>query len=164
MVTWPAKITPGQRFRDPVSLIDLLPTVLDLAGRPKPDYLQGQSLAPLLLGRPGWKPRPVGIDELAWEARTGEPNAIVEIVDGRWGASLALSKEKADDLLLYDLWNDPYCLKSVHKERPELAKKYRGDLERIFREHQALAKQFPKGKGGAMDSEQLKTLRSLGYI
>lgn len=164
VVTWPAKIAPGQRFRDPVSLIDLLPTVLDLAGRPRPDYLQGQSLAPLLLGRPGWEPRPVVIDELSLEARTGEPNAIVEIVDGRWGASLALSKEKKDDLLLYDLWNDPYCLKSVHKERPELAKKYRGDLERIFREHQALAKRFPKGKGDAMGSEQLKTLRSLGYI
>src|SRR6185436_15350940 len=65
VVTWPKKIKPGQRFRDPVSLIDLMPTVLDLAGRPKPDYLQSQSLAPLLLGRPGWKPRPVIFDELS---------------------------------------------------------------------------------------------------
>lgn len=164
VVTWPAKIKPGQRFRDPVSLIDLLPTVLDLAGQPKPGYLQGQSLAPLLLGRAGWKPRPVILDELTLEVRTGEPNAILEIVDGRWGASLQISREAGNDLLLYDLWNDPYCLKSLHKERPELAKKYTGMLERIFREHQALAKKFPRGKGEAMDSEQLKTLRSLGYI
>lgn len=165
VVTWPAKIEPGQRFRDPVSLIDLLPTVLDLAGRPKPDYLQGQSLAPLLLGQPGWKPRPVVIDELTLDPRTGEPTAIVEIVDGRWGASLQIAKEvEGPRLLLHDLWNDPYCLKSLHEERPELAKEYTGRLERIFREHQALAKRFPRGKGGAMDSEQLKTLRSLGYI
>lgn len=165
VVVWPAKIEPGRRFRDPVSLIDLLPTVLDLAGRPKPDYLQGQSLAPLLLGQPGWKPRPVVIDELTLDPATGEPNAIVEIVDGRWGASLQITKEQEGPrLLLHDLWNDPYCLKSLHAEKPELAKKYTGMLERTFREHQALAKKFPRGKGGAMDSEQLKTLRSLGYI
>jgi arylsulfatase A-like enzyme len=167
VVVWPAKIKPGQRFRDPVSLIDLLPTVLDLAGRPKPGYLQGQSLAPLLLGRPGWEPRPVVIDELTLDARTGEPNAIMEIVDGRWGASLRIGKEDREEgprLLLYDLWNDPYCLKSLHEEKPDLAKKYTGILERKFREHQALAKKFPRGKGGAMDSEQLKTLQSLGYI
>ncbi|MFL6289347.1 MAG: sulfatase [Thermoanaerobaculia bacterium] len=165
VVVWPAKIKPGQRFRGPVSLIDLLPTVLDLAGRPKPDYLQGQSLAPLLLGQPGWKPRPVVIDELTYSPMTGDPNEIVEIVDGRWGASLQISKEEEGPrLLLYDLWNDPYCLKSLHAEKPELAKKYTGILERTFREHQALAKKFPRGKGGAMDSEQLKTLQSLGYI
>ncbi len=166
VVVWPAKIKPGQRFRGPVSLIDLLPTVLDLAGRPKPGYLQGQSLAPLLLGRPGWEPRPVVIDELTLDPRTGEPTAIMEIVDGRWGASLQITKAEAEGprLLLYDLWNDPYCLKSLHKEKPDLAKKYTGILERTFREHQALGKEFPRGKGGAMDSEQLKTLQSLGYI
>lgn len=168
VVTWPAKIKGGQRFRGPVSLIDLLPTVLDFAGRPKPDYLQGQSLAPLLLGQPGWEQRPVVIDELTWSPIDGEPNAILEMVDGRWGASLRIAKDDREEegprLLLYDLWNDPYCLKSLHAEKPELAKKYTGILERTFREHQSLAKKFPRGKGGAMDSEQLKTLQSLGYI
>jgi arylsulfatase A-like enzyme len=171
VVVWPRKILPGQRFREPVSLIDLMPTVLDLAGRPKPDYLQGQSLAPLLLGRPGWKPRPVVIDELTLNVKTGEPHAIVEIVDGRWGASLEIWKkapgEENDDppFLIYDLWNDPWCLRSLHKERPDLVKKYTAILERTFREHQALAKKFPRQKeGGALGSEQLQTLKSLGYI
>ncbi|MES1243447.1 MAG: sulfatase/phosphatase domain-containing protein, partial [Acidobacteriota bacterium] len=171
VVVWPRKIKAGQRFRDPVSLIDLMPTVLDLTGRPKPDYLQGQSLAPLLLGRPGWKPRPVVIDELTLESKTGEPHAIVEMVDGRWGASLEIWKkspgeEKGDaPFLVYDLWNDPWCLKSLHKERPDLVKKYTAILERTFREHQALAKKFPRSQeGGALGSEQLQTLKSLGYI
>jgi arylsulfatase A-like enzyme len=168
VVSWPAKIKPGQRFRGPVSLIDLLPTILDLAGQPKPDYLQGQSFAPLLLGRPGWEPQPVIIDELTFNPQTGEPHGILEIVDSRWGASLSIVKEGGEEegprLLLYDLWNDPYCLKSLHKERPGLAKKYASLLERTFREHQALAKKFPRGGQGALDSEQLKTLESLGYI
>jgi arylsulfatase A-like enzyme len=171
VVTWPRKIKPGQRFRDPVSLIDLMPTVLDLTGRTKPDYLQGQSLAPLLLGRPGWKPRPVVIDELTLNVKTGEPHAVMEIVDGRWGASLEIWKKSPGEeagvppFLVYDLWNDPWCLKSLHKERPDLVKKYTAILERTFREHQALAKKFPREQErGAMGSEQLQTLRSLGYI
>ena len=82
----------------------------------------------------------------------------------RRGAKCLHKEDEGPRLLLYDLWNDPYCLKSLHKERPDLAKKYTGILERKLREHQALAKKFPRGKAGAMDSEQLKTLQSLGYI
>lgn len=174
VVSWPAKIKGGQRFRGPVSLIDLMPTVLDLAGQPKPDYLQGQSLAPLLLGEPGWEQKPVILDELTLHPQTGEPRAIYEIVDGRWGASLEIAKPPAAGqpgpppgprLLLYDLWNDPYCLKSLHESRPDLVKKYTALLERTYREHQALAKKFPREKeGGSLGSEQLKALESLGYI
>jgi len=50
---WPGRIKGGQRFRDPVSMIDMLPTILDLVGLPQPEVMQGQSLAPLLLGKPG---------------------------------------------------------------------------------------------------------------
>ncbi len=169
VVVWPAKIAAGRRFRDPVSLIDLLPTVLDLTDQPRPGHLQGQSLAPLLRGRPGWQPRPVILDETNVDPKTGEVSGAVEIVDGRWGASLAIEQgeAKAEDgprLLLYDLWNDPYCLRSLHKERPDLVKKYTGLLERRFREHRALAKKFKPRAAGALDPRQLETLKSLGYI
>ena len=169
VVTWPAKIAAGQRFRDPVSLIDLLPSVLDLTEQSGPDHLQGQSLAPLLLGRPGWQPRPVLLDETNVDPKTGEVTGALEIVDGRWGASLAITQgaAKAEDgprLLLYDLWNDPYCLRSLHRERPDLVQKYTSLLERRFREHRALAKKFKPRAGGALDPRQLETLKSLGYI
>ncbi len=169
VVVWPAKIAAGRRFRDPVSLIDLLPTVLDLTDQPRPGHLQGQSLAPLLRGRPGWQPRPVILYETNVDPKTGEVSGAVEIVDGRWGASLAIEQgeAKAEDgprLLLYDLWNDPYCLRSLHKERPDLVKKYTGLLERRFREHRALAKKFKPRAAGALDPRQLETLKSLGYI
>jgi len=170
VVVWPAKIAAGQRFRDPVSLIDLLPTVLDLTEQSRPDHLQGQSLAPLLLGRSGWEPRPVLLDETNVDPKTGEVSGAFEIVDGRWGASLAIAQgggETAGEgprLLLYDLWNDPYCLRSLHRERPDLVKHYTGLLERKFREHRALAKKFKPKAGGALDPRQLETLKSLGYI
>jgi hypothetical protein len=110
----------------------------------------------------------------AKRGRVGEgavhKNSPVEIVDGRWGASLEIWKkppgeEEGEPFLVYDLWNDPWCLKSLHKERPDLVKKYTAGLERISREHRALAKKFPREKeGGELGSEQLQTLKSLGYI
>ena len=49
---WPGHIAAGQRFNsEVVSMIDVLPTILELVGLPMPDVMQGQSLAPLLLGR-----------------------------------------------------------------------------------------------------------------
>jgi arylsulfatase K len=41
----------GAARDEPVSLVDLYPTLMDLAGAEKPDYLEGSSLAPLLRGR-----------------------------------------------------------------------------------------------------------------
>ena len=67
-------------------------------------------------------------------------------------------------LLLYDLWNDPYCLKSLHEERPDLVKKYTEFLEAQFEAHQSLAEHFTRSEDSPLTPEQLRTLRSLGYI
>ncbi len=164
--TWPGRIRPGSRFEEPVSLLDLLPTVLDLAGQPKPAYLQGQSLAPLLLGKPGWERRPVVIDEFTADPETGRLSGVIEMIDGSWGASLAVGGEgrPEEDLLLFDLASDPYCLKSLQAERPDLAKTFRQRLERQLFEHLALAKKFPRAAAGGIESDQLETLRALGYL
>lgn len=165
VVVWPGHIAPGQRFREQVSLLDLLPTVLEVTGQPQPEVLQGQSLAPLFLGKPGWKPKPVIIDEFTVDRKTNQLNGVIEMIDGRWGASLAIGGEEAGPrLLLYDLWEDRYTQRSVHAERPKLAKEYQQRLERQFREHLALAKRFTQSKEGTLSSEQLEVLKSLGYI
>ena len=174
---WPGHIKGGQRFRDPVSMIDMLPTILGLTGLPQPEVKQGQSLEPLLLGKPGWKPRPVILDEFHEGANTGKLLGWIEVVDGRWGASLEINQAPEYDdwewlkgrrspvpFLLYDLWNDPYCLKSLHEERPDLVKKYIEFLEAQFEAHQALAQRFTRSEDSPLSPEQLRTLRSLGYI
>ncbi len=169
---WPGRIAPGQRFRDPVSMIDMLPTILDLVDLPQPEVKQGQSLAPLLLGKAGWESRPVILDEFEEDANTGKLRGSIEVVDGRWGASLEVNpdpdrpaeRKRPVPLLLYDLWNDPYCLKSLHEERPDLVQKYTEFLETQFESHQALAQRFTRGEDSPLTPEQLGTLHSLGYI
>ncbi len=65
---------------------------------------------------------------------------------------------------MYDLWNDPYCLHSLHEERPDLVEKYTEFLEAQWEAHQALAQRFTRAGEIPLTPEQLRTLRSLGYI
>ncbi len=67
-------------------------------------------------------------------------------------------------LLLYDLWNDPFALRSLHEERPDLVEKYTKFLEAQWEAHQALAQLFTRSESVALTPEQLETLRALGYI
>ena len=180
MFVWPGHIEGGQRIAHPVCMIDVLPTLLDLLGLPAAEIAQGQSLAPLMLGRDGWEPRPVILDEFYSDLATGELSGLIEVVDGRWGASLETNPDpyivldfllrmfgpltRPAPLLLYDLWNDPMALWSLHEERPDLVQKYTAFLEEQFEAHLALAQFFTPSGEVELTPEQLRTLRSLGYI
>jgi arylsulfatase A-like enzyme len=175
---WPGRIEPGQRLRQQVSMIDVLPTILDLLDLPMPEIMMGQSLAPLLLGTGDWESRPVILDEFEVDRETDELRGLIEVVDGRWGASLEVNPRPPDEdeneedalrrrpvpLLLYDLWNDHWCLWSVHEEHPELVEKYTKFLEEQWEAHQALAQYFTRSEDVVLTPEQLQTLRTLGYI
>jgi arylsulfatase A-like enzyme len=174
IVVWPGHIAADQRLTQAVSLIDLLPTILDLADLPMPEVMMGQSLAPVLLGRPErWEPLPVIFDEFEVDDDSGELRGRIEVVDGRWGASLQINPDpetRADRarparLLLCDLENDPHCLVSVHDEHPDRVEKYTAFLEARLDAHRALAQRFSRsGEESVMTPEQLETLRSLGYV
>ena len=51
VVRWPGRVAAGTRSDAMVSLVDLLPTLLDLAGAPSPEDLDGRSFADVLRGR-----------------------------------------------------------------------------------------------------------------
>ena len=191
VVVWPDHIGKGQRFDEPVSMLDVLPTVLDLVGVPMPAVAQGQSLAPLMLGQAGWEPRPVILDEFEVDSGTDTLWGTIEVIDGRWAASLFMDPQPGESrlplrghhdgegaknaawnqrpqsvprLLLYDLWSDPRAFYSVHEEHPDLVEHYTAFLEAQFEAHQLLAQQLTPGEESPLTTEQLRTLRSLGYI
>jgi arylsulfatase A-like enzyme len=159
-------------------MIDVLPTIHDLVGLPMPEVMQGQSLAPLLLGEEGWEPRPVIFDEFEVNQATGELEGHIEMIDGRWGASLEINPEPPDEeeneadgwwrrpvpLLLYDVWNDPLALTLVNDAHPELVTKYTDLLQEQWEAHRLLAQRFTPGGTVELTPEQLETLRALGYI
>jgi arylsulfatase A-like enzyme len=170
MFIWPGHIAGGQRFSQPVSMIDILPTVLELAGLPAPEALQGQSLAPLLLSQPEWEPRPVIFEEFEKDPRTGDLRGRLEMIDGRWGASLWIGppedslNHRPTPLLLFDVWNDPLALTLMNEAHPELVQKYTALLEQQWEAHRLLARRFTPGGQVELTPAQLETLRALGYI
>ncbi len=63
IVRWPGHLPSGRRVGDLVELVDLVPTLLDLAGRRGPPDLHGRSLKGLALGEPGAKGRDVVVSQ-----------------------------------------------------------------------------------------------------
>ncbi len=49
--SWPSRLQKGVRSKALVELTDIVPTILEAVGRPRPDYLHGKSLYPILAGR-----------------------------------------------------------------------------------------------------------------
>jgi arylsulfatase A-like enzyme len=51
LASWPEKIKPGSSNRALVSLVDLLPTFIEVAGGGKPEDIDGRSFLPVLTGK-----------------------------------------------------------------------------------------------------------------
>ncbi len=67
LIRYPAKIKPGTVSNGMALNLDFGPTFLDLAGVPKPDYMQGTSLVPLFSGE--------------YTGKTGENLCIINILN-----------------------------------------------------------------------------------
>lgn len=184
---WPGGIEGGRRVEAPVSMIDVLPTVLELTGLPAAPIAQGSSLVPALMGDEAWAPGPVVFDEFR-VMDDGSAVGNLEVLDGRWGESLeirtgdsasgpVLGRHPAPSggrwpaeeftevprLLLYDVDADPLAIRNVTAEHPERVDEARRRLWRVWEEHQLLAARFEAGEEAEMSAEQLEALRALGY-
>ena len=94
---------PGQAPRvidDPVALVDVGPTLLDMVGAAPPDTMRGRSLLPLIEG----KPRAVGPIFSELLPATAWPHHAVMMVDGTHKLIHRVSDRRWE---LYDLAADP---------------------------------------------------------
>lgn len=190
LAVWPGRLPGGLRIAQPVSMIDVLPTLLDLAGLPAATLSQGRSLASALRGG-ALSPEPVILDEVRVDEASGQLVGNLELIDGRWGASLEVGPiapgadprrgrhavpaggrwgavhpwfGEVPRLLLYDLEADRFVRRAVNAEHPELVRKYERILLDRWRAHVALAQHFTEASGSALDAGQLEQLKALGYI
>jgi arylsulfatase A-like enzyme len=171
VVSWPGSIAPGQRIATPVTLLDILPTVLEATGQKVPDRLQGLSLLPFLRRPGGGAPRAIPSRELfadlgplglEWEMpfhrkaiRSGDRKLIV-----------TYAKEGGVTKELYDLAADPRERCNVYAERqadPAVGR-MEERLGQFIRQGVEYRAANASEEGFEASEELLQQLRSLGYI
>jgi arylsulfatase A-like enzyme len=162
----PGRFRPGTVVEEPVELLDLAPTLLDLVGLPVPSVMQGESLVEVVEG--GRAHRRWSLSEATcvrpeWKAlRNGRYKYVAAI---EVGADDDRSNPKARVLVrrLYDLARDPKERKDLAEEQPDRAGSMHGQLMEILaglrvREHDRL----PTVE---TDRRRLtESLRALGYV
>ena len=137
-----------------VSLVDIVPTVLDLVGLKTTAEVQGVDLRPALEGWPAADgKRAVYTESLA--AGTFGCSSLHDIVEGRWKYILAPRPE------LYDLSQDPGELTNLADKEPQVTQRLRGRLETMFKELERAAS--PR-RPSTVDPADIKRLESLGYV
>ncbi|MFH1681773.1 MAG: sulfatase [Candidatus Eisenbacteria bacterium] len=168
-VSYPPEVPPGTKISQTASGLDVMPTILDLAGAPVPEGLEGRSLAPLLRGGKDGPPSAVFGENgrtVVGNLEEENPRWTVEGDAGRWrmvragGSKLILIPEpEGDRFELYDLTSDPRETNNIAAENPARADSLKALLLGWIAEE----------KSGStfkdeVDEETMRALRELGYI
>ncbi len=166
VVTYPPEIEAGTQVEAPVSLLDVLPTILELVGAEPPERIQGRSLTPYLKTMGPRRPRPIfaelGPLAFPWEykfhrraVRFGPYKLIYNYLPGG-----SLTKE------LYELPTDPGELFSVYEsrsQRPEV-RELEARLQAFIRDGLEYNPEFRSKNSFRIDPETHERLQELGYL
>ena len=175
VMRWPGGLKAGTVVEEPVQLIDVMPTVVDLSGLPAPPKMQGRSLAALVRAADG--------GDSAGRTRRGAPPAISEravpealetdppvtenyaITLGEWKlVHNRTRKPSAPEFELYDVRKDPGEQANVASEHPEVVARLAKALDGWHKMALAARLEPDSQATQGMSAEQLERLRSLGYV
>ena len=126
-IRWPGTIEPGTRVKHIAADIDILPTIVDLAGIPvsPSNALDGVSLKPLLLGEhTDWEHEDRMLFTFRDDAGNGEPGAVR---NQRWRAVC----DGGGEWELFDMVADP-------GEREDVAIQYPDVLDQLVAAYEAI--------------------------
>jgi tetratricopeptide (TPR) repeat protein len=140
----------GRRITDPVQLIDLVPTILDLAKAPVPGHLRGRSLKPLLESTSRFPERAIYSESLYAKRQFGWSD-LAAITRGRYRYIRAPQEE------LYDLERDPGEHQNIAPTSPDVVQKMRAALQTIVAD-------APKARPVVVTGEARERIEALGYI
>jgi arylsulfatase A-like enzyme len=153
IIRFPRRFPAGRRVSEPVQTIDVLPTLLELAGAPLPSGIAGKTLLPVLRGDDA-TPREA-YSELLY--RYGDSRSIVR--DGRKLTRTKKGEEIREEV--FDLAADP-------REQRAAAVDGNGGaaLQSRLTEVQSWAEQNKTGEtaDAAITDEQKDRLKALGYM
>jgi arylsulfatase A-like enzyme len=173
LLFWSPQLLPAaRRISEPVQLIDIMPTVLELVDVKRPAGLHGQSLVPLLKGQPFSRSAPVMASKLALpraKVGGGVPENVTDVfarVDARWKFLYRGHARRAGlpELELYDRQADPGDLTDVAAQRKDLTDQFKRHVMEWVDVQSQVRKQLGPGGTSKMDPQTLERLRSLGYV
>jgi arylsulfatase A-like enzyme len=167
LILWgPGRVARGTEVEEPVQLVDVMPTLLDLSGLPAPKGIQGRSLRPLLAGAGGWEARPVVAEKqpMGGSEHPGASESYA-IVDGHWKLIHNVARPPGKpEFELYDFFQDPLDQKDRAAEHPDVVVRLSKALE-AWRRSAVAARLEPDALSTqGMSAEQLERLRALGYV
>lgn len=158
IVRWPGRIKPGSVSGVPVSGVDVLPTLCELAGAPLPDRpLDGVSVAPLFSGRAPQRTKP-----LYWQYLWVQNGPQVALRDGPWkvlarieaprprGGNLtadvisAIRQAPLAGFELYQIEDDPAEKNELGAREPERLARMKAALESFHAGVAADAPEWPE--------------------
>lgn len=150
IIKLPSRREAGRRVSAPVQHIDLLPTLLDLAGAGAIAGLRGRSLRPLLEGTGSVPDRSIYSESLSPRYHFGW-SELYALTDDRYRFIRAPRDE------LYDLAQDPREATSLAAARPQVRAAMRRALD-------ALIANVPVTAPSAVSAEDRQRLAALGYV
>ena len=160
IMRFPGVIPPGTTVREgPISLVDLVPTVLDLAGCQPIEGLPGQSLRPLWEGDGGGAPRAVYAElrpDSGWKSLNPAMGSGMKMVRTA-GAKLILHPDGRRELYLAD---DTREERNVAADYPDLTR----EMELALKAWGESTRPAGHAPDLSLDAGTLEQLRTLGYI
>jgi arylsulfatase A-like enzyme len=141
-----------------VRSIDVYPTLLELAGVPSPDLLQGRSLVPLLAGGGGGA-APSAF--ASFEEPGDEPPRRSYAL--RKGPH-KLQRRPDGSFVLHDLERDPRELEDRFGAEPETVVNLGAELDRWLDDERTLQALVARGESRDLTPEVVDQLRELGYV
>lgn len=146
----------GTRVSQPVELIDLAPTVLDLLGLEIPPAMQGQSMLPYIENPSATQPRvSLATSGKLWQFSIGYG-------DWKLVRHNAIREESKEKVELFDLVRDPKERHDVSSEQPIVTSALRQLLAWHLGQEKLAGK--PRPPGAKLDPETLEALKAMGYL
>jgi arylsulfatase A-like enzyme len=157
LVVGPQVATPGRVVETPVPLLDIMPTLLDVAGAPLPDLIRGQSLLPVLQGAEPPE-RPI-------YSECPAQRSLYDDKSLRLGDYKLVYNLKLDRVELYDLRADPGELHDLAAAEPERAAAMRDELRAWTAAALETWASLPRvgHQAGEVDTAIEDALRQIGY-
>lgn len=173
LLMWNPKLIPTpRRISEPVQLIDVMPSVLDLVGVKIPAVVEGQSLAPFAKGQPFQRTGRVVTSRFAHPYSQHDeftPENHVDslaLLDADWklvyrenGKSVGLNKVE-----LYDRHADRSEKTNIAAEHPHEVEQRMTAVGAWLDAQKQIRIALGKGGKAAFDKETMDRLRSLGYL